>query len=82
MPIIKSAKKKLRIDRKKTTQNAAYKTALKKIIKEIRKPGKKVADAIKKLYSIVDKAVKKGIIHKNKAGRIKSRASKSLRKKT
>lgn len=81
MPIIKSAKKKLRQDRKKTTRNAAYKIAVKKIIKSVKKSGKKDASAIKKLYSVVDKAAKKGIVHKNKARRIKSRVSRSLHKK-
>ncbi len=81
MPIIKSAKKKLRQDRKKTAKNAAYKTAVKKIIKSVKKSGKKDASVIKKLYSVVDKAAKKGIVHKNKARRIKSRVSRVLHKK-
>jgi len=35
-------------------------------------------EALKKAYSVLDKAVKKGVIHKNAAARKKSRLAKLL----
>ncbi len=74
MPVIKSAKKKLKQDIKKTAANKlikdAYRDAL-KIAKKVKSPEK-----IKKAIKLVDKAAKIKIIHKNKAARIKSSLSK------
>ncbi len=78
MPIIKSAKKKLRKDKKRTAQNQERKSKLKEIIKKATKnPGEKI---IREAVSIVDKAIKRNILHKNKASRIKSRLAKLLAK--
>lgn len=76
MPVIKSAKKKLRQDRKRAVRNKKIKNLLKSLIKNVKnKPSKKKAlEAIK----IADKAVKKHVLHKNKAARIKSGLSKLL----
>jgi len=75
MPIIQSAKKKLRKDIKRTKRNSKYKDLIKKAIKAVQqKKGDKIL--IKKAYSIIDKATKEKIIHKNKAARLKSRISK------
>lgn len=75
MPILKSAIKKLRIDKKRTRINRARKEALKKLVKEAlrSKSNPKVLQAI----SFVDKMAKVHLIHKNKAARLKSRLSKS-----
>jgi small subunit ribosomal protein S20 len=71
MPITKSAKKKLRKDRVRETENLKLKKTYKKTVKKTREnPSKKnLTESSKAL----DKAAKKGIIHKNKAARIKSR---------
>ena len=74
MPRIKSAKKKLRKDIKRTRRNQEYRLKIKKAVKAVIKKGDK--ELLKKAYSIIDKAVKEKIIHKNKAARIKSRISK------
>lgn len=74
MPVIKSAKKKLKQDKKRTKANNFLRTAFKDAVKEATKT--KTADKVKKAVSAVDKAVKKGLMHKNKAARIKSRLSK------
>ena len=80
MPVIKSAKKKLRADRKRERANKKIETLVRLTIKKAeRKPTPK---SIQEAFSLVDKAVKKNIIHKNKAARIKSRLSKLLGKKT
>jgi len=76
MPIIKSAKKKMRQDRKRRSVNLKTLTSLKKALADARK--KPSVDSLKKASSIIDQGVKKGIIHKNKASRLKSRLAKKL----
>ncbi len=80
MPVIKSAKKKLRQDKKRTAQNKKVKNLLKTVLKKAKETPseKKIREAVK----IVDKAAKNHIIHKNKAARIKSALSKLLNKKS
>lgn len=81
MPIIKSAIKKMKQDKKRTTQNSFYIKAYKQTIKKIKKGGSDVKKLISQFYSQIDKAVKQKIIHKNKGQRLKSRVSKFLVKK-
>ncbi|MCL5438680.1 MAG: 30S ribosomal protein S20 [Patescibacteria group bacterium] len=76
MPVIKSAKKKLRQDKKRSVKNAKFKKLLSEAIK---KAGKKPSEkTILIATKTVDKAAKNKIIHKNKAARIKSRLSKLM----
>lgn len=71
MPITKSAKKKLRKDKKREVENLKLKKNYKKSVKKTREnPNKKNLTEASK---VLDKAAKKGIIHKNKAARMKSR---------
>jgi len=82
MPNIKSAKKKMRKDVKRTKHNVFYREAIKKAVKFISKiKGEKTNEQISKTVSLIDKASKKKIIHKNKAARLKSRVMKLSRKK-
>ena len=83
MPNIKSAKKRVKVTATKTLRNQMIKSALKSSIRKYRaaiaagdKDAAAVAykDAVKK----VDKAVNKGILHKNNAARKKSRFTKQL----
>lgn len=76
MPIIKSAKKKQRQDKKRQARNAGYIAKYKKATRASAK--KSVAES----YKAIDKAAKKGVIHKNKAARLKSRVAKLSSKKT
>ena len=78
MPVTKSAKKKLRKDRKRQIQNQKIETTLEKFIRDTKKSPsvKKVQEA----FSLIDKASKKNIIHKNKAGRLKSSLSKLIKR--
>lgn len=78
MPIIKSAKKKLRKDKKRTAQNQERENKLKDIVKKATK--KPIEKLLREAVSTVDKATKQHIIHKNKASRIKSRLAKLLAK--
>ena len=71
MPIIKSAKKRVRVAKKATARNARTKRGLKEAVKAFHKTlgTTKAADAHRKAQSEVDKAVKKNLMHKNKAAR-------------
>lgn len=74
MPIIKSAKKRVRVARKATVRNAKTKRSLKTALKAFQSSltGKKgAADNHAKAQSALDKAGKKGIMHKNKVARKK-----------
>ncbi|OGK22052.1 hypothetical protein A3C23_03130 [Candidatus Roizmanbacteria bacterium RIFCSPHIGHO2_02_FULL_37_13b] len=77
MPIIKSAKKKLRQDKKRRILNLGYKKKYKDLLKEAKT--NKNTENIKKAVSSIDKAVKKGIIHANKAARLKSQITKKTK---
>jgi small subunit ribosomal protein S20 len=77
MPVIKSAKKKLRQDKKREKVNNILRKTFKNAVKDAQKS--KTAEKIKKAVKLVDKAVKKKLIHKNKAARIKSGLSKLIK---
>lgn len=56
---------------------SAIKTQMKKVIRNIEANNKEgVVQELNKAYSCLDKAVIKGIIHKNKAARLKARLAK------
>jgi small subunit ribosomal protein S20 len=84
MPIIKSAQKRVRTARKATIRNLKVKRTMKTAIKaldKVVKSGKKSAgDEYSEAASAIDTAAKKGIIHKNKAARQKSRLAKQMKK--
>ncbi len=80
MPIIKSAVKKVRKDKKRTIRNAKVVASYKNTMKKMKKGGESKS-LIAKFYSQVDKAVKGKTIHKNKAKRLKSQAAKLTKKK-
>jgi small subunit ribosomal protein S20 len=71
MPIIKSAKKRVKTATKATIRNSKTKRTLKDTVKLF---GRKSTQAnLSKAQSALDKAAKKGVIHKNKAARQKSK---------
>ena len=75
MPVTKQAKKKLRKDIKREKANLSLKAKYKKTVKKT-----KISPTVKSLSQaskVLDKAAKKGLIHKNKAARLKSRLAKS-----
>ena len=75
MPNIKSAKKRVLVAKVRSDRNKAAKTELKTILKRARAE-EATADAVKTAAITLDKAAGKGLIHKNKAARIKSRLAK------
>lgn len=74
MPIIKSAIKKLRKDKKRTQLNVAKRAHLKEVLKKARK--NPTPSSVKTAISAFDRAVKTNLIHRNKAARIKSALAK------
>jgi small subunit ribosomal protein S20 len=81
MPIIKSAKKRVKTIEKKTAQNRIWKDKLKNTIKDMEKAVKvgdneAAAEQLKETKKVIDKAVTRNIIHKNNAARKKSRLTK------
>ena len=77
MPITLSAKKSLRKSVKNSRDNFLFKTKLKLTVKKfVAKPS---TEALKEVYSFLDKAVKKGIYHKNKTARLKASYAKQLK---
>lgn len=80
MPVIKSAKKKLRQDKKREKTNRLLRDAFRGAIKDAQKS--KSSENVLKAVKLVDKAVKKKLIHKNKAARIKSSLSKLVKTST
>ncbi|EKE05520.1 MAG: hypothetical protein ACD_19C00240G0001 [uncultured bacterium] len=77
MPVIKSAKKKLRKDKVREKRNLILKTGLKKALNTALK--KPTAETIRKVIILADKNAKNNLIHKNKAARLKSRLSKLIK---
>jgi small subunit ribosomal protein S20 len=83
MPIIKSAKKRVRVTASKSTRNAKTKKGLRGAIKAFHsaiKGGSKMSESRNAAQSAIDKAVKKGVISKNKAARKKRQLSASAKK--
>ena len=74
MPVIKSAKKRMRQEKKRTAINRTKKENLKILIKNVRTD--KTVKNLTAVFSVLDKAAKVDLIHKNKASRLKSRLSK------
>jgi small subunit ribosomal protein S20 len=71
MPIIKSAKKRVKTARKATVRNAKTKRSLKTTLKLFKRDSSR--KNLSKAQSALDVAAKKGVVHKNKAARQKSK---------
>ena len=85
MANIKSAKKRVLIAEKNRIRNVAFKssikTAMKKVLELAAGEDKEALNAaISQAYKLCDKAVSKGILHKNTAARKKSRLTLAINK--
>ena len=85
MANIKSAKKRILVAEANRQRNVAFKTsiktALKKALALAEGDDKKALDsAVSRVYQLCDKAVSKGILHKNTAARKKSRLVLAIKK--
>ena len=85
MANIKSEKKRILIAQRNHLRNVAFKSSIKTAVKKVIKlASEKNSEALKlelsNLYKLCDKAVSKGILHKNTASRKKSRVTKAVNK--
>lgn len=85
MANIKSSKKRILIMERNEARNVAFKSSIKTAIKKALELGKaddkKALDAaVSKVFQLCDKAVSKGILHKNTAARKKSRLVLAVKK--
>lgn len=83
MPIIKSAKKRVRVAQKATVRNAKTKRSLRMAVKSFQKSltggSKNVAQLQQKAQSELDKAGKKHVMHKNKIARKQSQLARAAK---
>ncbi|MBE7711670.1 MAG: 30S ribosomal protein S20 [Cyanobacteria bacterium SIG31] len=85
MANIKSAKKRVLIAEANRQRNVAFKSSIKTAVKKalaLATEGDKdaLATAISSVYKLCDKAVSKGVLHKNTAARKKSRLVLAIKK--
>lgn len=71
-----SAKKANRAEARRRVFNARRSKAMKDAVKDVMKTGK--ADGLAGTYQAIDKALKRGIIKKNTAARMKSRVARRV----
>ena len=85
MANIKSAKKRVLIAEANRVRNVAFKTSIKTAVKKALalatgEDKEALNSAVSKVYQLCDKAVSKGILHKNTAARKKSRLVLAIKK--
>lgn len=78
----KNAKKAIKVSARKRERNKAVRTGIKNTFKKaltgLAEGAKDVAQLVNAAAAEIDKAVTKGVVHKNKAARKKSRLAKRL----
>ena len=77
MPIIASAKKQVRSSARKRQRNAARRRTLKTAVKLVRVGPS--TDSLHTAFKALDKAAQRGVIHRNRAARLKSRLSRAVK---
>ena len=84
MANIKSAKKRVLVAQRNNERNVAFKTSIKTAVKKalaaVEADGAALKSALSNVYKLCDKAVSKGILHKNTAARKKSRLTIAINK--
>ncbi len=81
MPRIKSAKKRMRQAKVSTARNRTQRSQLRTAVKKVRSCTGAVADAAFLVaQTLIDRAGRKNLIHRNTAARQKSRLAKALNK--
>lgn len=84
MPRIKSAIKRVTVAERNRRRNIAYKSAVKTAIKKVVQGSASdmaaLEAALNGAYSLIDRAVLKGMLHKNTAARYKARIAKVVNK--
>lgn len=82
MANIKSAKKRVRQNVGREKRNKSVRSRLRTAVKKQRTEGAGKAESLSVTYSEIDRARKKGVIHKNAAARYKSRLARAAAKKS
>ncbi len=84
MPNIRSAKKRMRQSRKNAAANRAQRSALRTAIRKVRSApdSAEAAAALKKAEQLLDRAARKGLVHRNAAARQKARLTRATRSKS
>lgn len=83
MPNIKSAKKRVLVNKTKNLRNKSIKSNLKTVLKKTDAAlatGENTAEVVSAAHKSIDKACAKGIMHKNKAARLKAQIAKKAAK--
>lgn len=83
LPNIKSAIKRVEVNKKKNLRNRMVKSAMRTTVKKYEAAvaaGTADAQALSTVQSAIDRAATKGVIHKNAANRKKARMAKRLNK--
>lgn len=85
MANIKSQKKRIKTNEKRRVRNQAYKSELKTLVRKTREAiasgdAEIATAALKEASRKLDKAVSKGVIHKNQAANRKSKLAKQIAK--
>ena len=79
MANIKSAKKRILVNRTKAARNKAIKTSMKKVEAAVANKDKAAAEvALKDAVSTISKATSKGVYHKNNCARKVARLAKAV----
>ena len=82
MPNIASAKKRVRVTKNKTNRNKMIKSNVKTVMKAafvaIEKADESSKEAVRVACKRLDQARSKGVFHKNKVARVKSRLQSAL----
>lgn len=83
MPHNKSTQKRLRQNAKERAYNRAVRSGVRSVVKSARKAeGEAAAAELVTVYSSLDRAVKKGVVPKRRAARLKSRLARRARSQT
>jgi small subunit ribosomal protein S20 len=77
VPNIASAKKNMRKTRSATTRNRAQRSALRTALKKAKAPTSTEQER-ESAISLLDRAARKGLVHKNLAARQKSKMAKAV----
>jgi len=80
MPRTKSVQKRIRQSQKRHEYNKHYKSQMRSLVRRVMQTtDKKEAEPLyRKTVSVIDKVASKGVVHKNKAAREKSKITKHL----
>jgi small subunit ribosomal protein S20 len=81
VPNTRSAKKRLRQSRKRALRNKAWRSRVRTVLKKVRAATDpaQAADLYRQAVSLLDRAVSKGLLHRNAAARTKSRLAARVR---